>query len=117
MKLAIVGGRDFTDYTLFCKELAIVQSKWGLPEEVISGGARGADTLASRWAREHEIKLTVLKPHWDGNNNPKAGLDRNTDIINASTHVIAFPTKKSRGTWDSIRKAKAKSKELKVVKV
>jgi hypothetical protein len=37
---------------------------------------------------------------------------RNSDIINAATHVIAFPSAQSRGTRDAIRKAQAAGKPL-----
>jgi hypothetical protein len=45
----------------------------------------------------------------------KAGLLRNTDIINESTHVIAFPNDKGSGTQDSIRKAQKLGKIVKVI--
>jgi hypothetical protein len=65
---------------------------------VVSGGAKGADTMAEAWACKHRRPMTVLKPAWRTKNedgtmtyNPRAGLDRNTDIVAAATHVVAFP--------------------------
>lgn len=108
--VAIIGWRGFSDMSVLeetMKEFVVTYG--GLPQRVISGGAKGADTLAEQWARKHQIPILILKPKWrnaKGVYNPRAGLDRNTDIINEATHVVAFPSKKGRGTQDSIRKAK-----------
>lgn len=39
-------------------------AKHGMPELVVSGGAKGADTLGEQWARKHKIKVLILKPDW-----------------------------------------------------
>lgn len=114
MKLAIVGSRTFTDWPRFCLLLQEFVDQHGLPDEVISGGAKGADTMAEKWARLKKIKPTVLRPSWriKGVYNPRAGLDRNTDIVASCTHMIAFPSSKGSGTQDSIRKARKAGKIL-----
>ena len=63
MKLAIVGGRDFTDYALL---QYTVEHYYPLEmiSTIISGGARGADTLARRYAEENGITFTEYKPDW-----------------------------------------------------
>lgn len=55
MKLAIVGTRTFNDYELLCKRVNEMQC-YGVTE-VVSGGAKGADTLAERYAKENGSKL------------------------------------------------------------
>ena len=47
MKLAIIGSRDFLDYELLNQELKNYKDKITL---VVSGGAKGADTLGEKWA-------------------------------------------------------------------
>ena len=47
MKVIIAGSRDITDYSLVCR--AISESKFDITE-VISGTARGVDTLGEKWA-------------------------------------------------------------------
>jgi len=119
VKLAIVGGRDYTNYKEF-KDILRLYIKEKLmdknPDVIISGGAKGVDTMARNYANENNIKLNEFIPEWNtkGRN---AGLDRNTDIINESTHVLALPTPSSIGTYDSINKATKCKKILTVIKV
>lgn len=116
MKLAIVGGRDYKDYNKFKGIVDNFIEEYGTPIEIISGGASGVDTMAALYARENGIILTEFKPDW-AKYGKKAGILRNTDIINESTHVLALPTEKSVGTYDSINKAKKFDKILKVIHV
>ena len=109
MNLAIVGSRFFNNYNKF-KEIVdqyIVDN--GFPNKLVSGGAKGVDTMAERYAKEYDIPIEVFKPEWD-KLGKKAGIVRNTDIINNATHVLALPSKKSIGTFDSINKAKQQMK-------
>lgn len=62
MKVIIAGGRDFTDYEKLRK--AIAQSGW-LITEVVSGGAKGADSLGERWARENNIPVKKFPADWN----------------------------------------------------
>jgi hypothetical protein len=116
--LAIVGGRDYNDYNTF---KTIVDNyineitPESYPDFIVSGGAKGVDSLAENYALEHNISMKIYKPDWS--KGKRAGLERNTDIINISTHVLALPTKNSRGTYDSINKAKQQNKILKIVNV
>ena len=50
IKLAIVGSRDFTDYERFKEAVLQTLLNWNVNktdiEYIVSGGAKGADTLA-----------------------------------------------------------------------
>ena len=124
MKLAIVGWRSFTDKAVFDETLLNFVCEYGMPELVVSGGAKGADALGEAWATRHKVKLLVLKPDWNRLKGG-AGLERNTDIVAACTHMVAFPHdqgkrrdgKEKGGTQDSIRKAKALDKIVVIKKV
>ena len=111
MKLAIVGSRDFTDYGIMCEYL-----KKYSPSTVISGGARGADTLAERWARENNIPCTVYEADWE-RLGKAAGKIRNSDIVSAADRLIAFWDYVSPGTHDSIKKANKKGIPVEVVNI
>ena len=81
----------------------------------VTGCARGADSCCRELCEDtKEYKLaTVYKAKWnkkDGSKDPKAGFKRNTKIINhpGLSLVIAFWDNKSRGTKDSIDKARKK---------
>jgi len=44
-------------------------------------------------------------------------LVRNTLIIEDSDYVLALPSKDSKGTWDSIRKAQNLNKRVKIIQI
>lgn len=114
--LAIVGSRTFYDYPLLkqeCEEFIKLHGSC----TVISGGAPGADKLAEAFAEELGLPLEVIRPEWvkDGQYHGWAGFARNTEIVENATHVIAFWDKKSKGTKDTITKAKKSGKLYKLV--
>ena len=115
MKLGVVGSRLFVDYD-FLKEKILETIPLGEIDTIVSGGARGVDTLAERFADEFNLKKNIKKPDWDGIGK-YAALIRNTEIVENSDCVIAFPIKQSGGTWDTIRKARKAGKRVFVFEV
>ncbi|MDR1130525.1 MAG: DUF2493 domain-containing protein [Prevotellaceae bacterium] len=113
MKLAIIGSRKFADYERLRDEV-LKNFPVETIEAVVSGGAKGADTLAVQFAREYNIPLIEFLPEWESLGRT-AGYERNTLIINEADCVIAFPMKGSCGTWDSVRKAWALDKQVIIV--
>ncbi len=109
--LAIIGYRKFTDWSLFKETLKDYVIRYGMPTSIVSGGALGADSMAEKWAKRHKLPISILTPDWK-RHGKAAGPLRNTDIINACTHVVAFPHEKGKGTQDSIRKAIASGKKI-----
>lgn len=108
MRLGIIGSREFSDYDLLKKTLKQhwFCSQWGTwIKEVVSGGAKGADFLAARWAKENHIKLTEYIPDWE-KYGKRAGPIRNEDIVKNSDAVLAFWDGKSKGTGNSLSIAK-----------
>ena len=89
MNIAIVGGRDFSDYTLLKESLLAYISIYGVPDNIVSGGAKGADTLATQFATEMGIPLLVFKPDYQKYGRG-ATLVRNTQIIENAEVVFAF---------------------------
>ena len=81
----------------------------------MSGGAKGVDTLAERYADEHGKTKLIFKPDWSMGKG--AALARNTDIIESSDVILAFTTAESRGTHDSIRKAESRGIQVFVFNV
>ena len=64
MKLAIVGSRTFEDYGKMC---SFIEENYDVSEitHIVSGGARGADRLGERFAKEHGIQLITHPAEWD----------------------------------------------------
>jgi len=79
------------------------------------GGAKGADTLASIYAKEHNIPIIVYKPNWKKYGR-SAGIIRNKDIVNYCDKLVAFWDGKSKGTLNSINLSKKDDKLLEIVK-
>ena len=63
MKIAIIGSRTFNDYELVCK--TIKELKLETMTHMVSGGAKGADSLGERYAKEHNIPCIIYKPDWN----------------------------------------------------
>lgn len=112
-KLAIVGSRSFNDYNKLKDEILKNYDINNLTT-IISGGAKGTDTLAEQFAKEFNLELIVFKPDYKTYYR-SAPLQRNTLIINECESCIAFPTKDSKGTLDSIKKCKKQNKHLIVI--
>lgn len=108
MKIAIVGSRNFTNYE-FAKRflLEFIQQE----DVIISGGAKGADTIAEQFADELGNEKIIYKPDWD-KYGKSAGMIRNGKIVEDCDYVIAFWDNKSRGTADTIRKAQNLNKQV-----
>lgn len=111
MKLAIVGSRSFNNYSLFKQVMESLSDKI---EEIISGGADGADTLAGRYANENKIPLTIFQPNWD-KYKKSAGIIRNKQIVDRAQKVIAFWDGKSPGTKYTIEYAKSQKKDVQII--
>lgn len=111
VKIAIVGSRTFNDYD---KLKNFIQQVCRLEEldplAVISGGAKGADTLAAQYARENNLELVVFIPDWDKFGR-SAGFKRNIDIIDNCDVCFAFWDGKSRGTKHDIELCGQKGKK------
>lgn len=110
VRLAIVGGRDFQDYEFMKTKLAELGKKLQIVL-VVSGGARGADTLGERWADENGIPKNIFPALWD-KYGKSAGFRRNRDIVAGSDAVAAFWDGKSRGTENTIAIARAAGKPV-----
>ncbi len=106
MKVAVIGSRGLTinnlgDY---------------LPEgttEIISGGARGIDTVARNYALEHGIKLTEYLPEYE-KYSKAAPLKRNITIIENADIMLAFWDGNSRGTKFVIDECRKRNISLEV---
>jgi len=83
MKLAIVGGRDFSNYTLLQSEVCKLA-----PSEIVSGGAKGCDTLARNYAVENKLKITEFLPDY-AKYGRGAFIRLNADIV-AYSDMVCF---------------------------
>ncbi len=93
MKLvAVIGSRTFKAY----KMLEDVLDRHEI-DKIVSGGARGADALAARYAKERKIELLEILPDYYAHGH-QAPLERNKTIVHKADYIIAFWDGESRGT-------------------
>ena len=90
MKVAVIGSRS----------LEVPNLETYLPPdvtEIVSGGAKGVDSSARKYANDNGIKIVEFLPNYKqfGRGAP---LKRNLEIINYSDYVLAFWDGVSRGT-------------------
>lgn len=115
MNLAIVGSRTFEDE--FTIRAAIRRWMVLAPEGVtiVSGGARGADSLGEKIAKEFALPTIIHLPNWElfGRG---AGFRRNMLIVRDADVVLAFfaPGPRSKGTSHTVAEAKIKGKVVHV---
>lgn len=111
MRVLVCGGRDYNDYEKLRTEL----DQMGNISEIIHGGARGADTLAGRWAEENGIPCTRVNALWELYGK-SAGYRRNVEMLNLNPDVVlAFPGQK--GTAMMVKLAKEAKVEVIVVNI
>ena len=116
MRLAIVGGRDFNDYEKLLNIVAEHFEKWfelGVLE-IISGGANGVDALAKKLAKHQGLGYVEYPADWNKYGR-RAGYLRNQTIVDNCDMVLAFWDGQSRGTADTIEKAKRAMKPTFIV--
>lgn len=108
MKLAVVGSRKWAMPHIITKTLDDVY-----PDEIVTGGAEGADKFAEAWALLHHVPCKVFKPDWN-KYGKKAGALRNREIVDYCDFLVAFWDGRSRGTKISIEMAGKANKLLRV---
>ena len=114
LRLIVAGGRDFTDYAVLCRVLQDWLARHAVgPVIIISGHARGADTLGERFAREQGHGLEIYPADWESFGK-RAGFIRNSRMVAIADAAVAFWDGASHGTLDTIRKMRADNKPISV---
>lgn len=113
-KIVVCGSRTVTDYDLLKRTLDRLVDKNN--DTIISGGAKGVDQLAEKYAKENNISCEVIKADWK-NLGKSAGMRRNIVMINKANKVIAFWNGLSPGTNNSIDYAKKQNKLMEIIYV
>ena len=109
MTLAIIGSRN-------CPAVDIEEYLDEMPDAIVSGGAKGADTYAREFAIKKGIRLIEHLPDYSKYGRV-APLVRNRLIIDDCDKVLAFWDGKSRGTKQTIDYAESKGKPIKIIKI
>lgn len=107
MKLLIVGSRSIENFNL---------TEYIPPETelIISGGAKGMDTIAEKFADKYRISKLILRPRYDlyGKFAP---LKRNETMVDLADTVLVVWDGTSRGTKYTVDYAVKKNKRVIVI--
>lgn len=129
MKLGITGSRSITQFDFlpyffkrdpafraFCREHGMSRRRITV---VVSGGARGIDTIAAEAAEAAGLRSTVLLPDrekYPGKMIYRAYMERNRAIVDACDLLLAVWDGKSRGTRHTIDCARRQGRPVFVVR-
>ena len=121
MNIGIVGSRNFNNYDMLKAAVLKVLEEWIIKvqdvENIVSGGANGVDKLVEKFSDEFKINkilFPVTKEEWN-TYGKAAGPRRNIKIVNASTHLISFPSRNGSGTQSTISLAEKKGIPVKIL--
>ena len=113
-KVIIAGGRDFNNYTLLKETLdKLLINKTCV--EIVTGLARGADSLGRKYALDTNRKFKEFPANWE-HYGTMAGYQRNIQMAEYADAVVCFWDGKSRGTKHMIRIAGQYSLEVRIIK-
>lgn len=105
-RIIVCGCRNFSDKEKCFDSLEEILSSYK-EYEIVSGGAKGADSFGEEYAAAHDVKVTVFKPEWK-KYGKAAGPIRNKEMLDYASEdnpvVIAF--------WDG-KKQRDKGYDLK----
>jgi hypothetical protein len=114
-RVIIAGSRSFNDYTLLREHcLSVLQEKMKTHRVIIvSGHARGADSLGERFANELGLPFELHPAKWRLLGKA-AGMVRNAEMAKCSDALIAFWDGESRGTRHMINFARKRGLDISV---
>ena len=109
MKVLIAGPRtiDNIDISEYIPKDATV---------IISGGAKGIDTLAEMYADANNLEKIIIKPNYK-RYGKFAPLKRNEEMVDMADKIIIFWDGKSRGTHFTLKYALKSHKPVQVFSV
>lgn len=115
-RVIIAGSRSFKDYAVLqtaCDNL-LAKKKQTHHIVVVSGTAKGADTLGEQYASERGYTVERFPADWQ-RYGKAAGPVRNRRMADNADALIAFWDGHSTGTKDMIMKAKKKGLATRVI--
>lgn len=95
-KLMVCGSRTITDEKLVFSKL---DEYFALHKNlaILSGGARGVDSIGEKWANLHNVPIERFLPDWKKYGR-RAGIIRNKQMVEAADYVMIFWNGTSKGT-------------------
>jgi len=115
LRVIVAGSRDFNNYELLynkCENILYnIKSV-----EIVSGGAKGADSLGEKYAKEKGYKIKQFNADWNSLGK-SAGYIRNKEMAEYADALIAFWDGESKGTKHMINLANKNKLKVRVIYV
>lgn len=127
MKLIIFGDRAINNLAILEEAIAHFDIDLKKIKEIVSGEAKGADTLGEDLAARHKIKIKKFTPNWKditvegaivkensyGKYNAAAGGIRNQKMVDYADCGLALQTNgETNGTQDCIKRLQKANKPV-----
>ena len=112
MKVIVAGSRTIEDYDRVAE--AVDRSGYDVTE-LVSGTARGVDTLGERWAREHGVPVRRMPADWEEHGRA-AGPKRNAQMAAYGDALVAVWDGQSSGTRSMLKEAYKRDLEIYLVR-
>ena len=104
-RLLITGSRSWSDVAVIEREFEVVAEHEGANVMLVSGGAKGADTLCEQVAEKYGWVVERHLPDWSVGK--RAGFDRNKVMVDSGADFcLAFILDDSAGATQCSRIAK-----------
>lgn len=114
-KVIIAGTRDFNNYHLLKMKLDKILSNITDDIVIVSGKARGADTLGEKYAKEKGYQIAEFPADWEKFGR-SAGYKRNVQMAEYADACVCFWDGRSPGTKHMINIANQYKLQIRVVK-
>ena len=108
--------QDILKYADICQSVLEFVNALPAGSIVVSGGAKGVDSVAVGAAKSRGLKTVEHLPDYQ-NHAKMAPLVRNVLIVDDSDEIVAFPAPWSTGTWHAVNVARNKNKPVCVKKI
>jgi hypothetical protein len=113
-KLIIAGSREFNNYSFLKDKIDFLLKNVVEDVEIVSGAARGADTLGEQYARENNLNVKLFPADWSKGNS--AGFIRNEEMAKYANACVVFWMNNSKGTKHMIDLSQKHNLKLRIYK-
>jgi predicted Rossmann fold nucleotide-binding protein DprA/Smf involved in DNA uptake len=124
MRLAVCGSRTITEAAIVESAIYEAIEMYASQDEsvvIVSGGAKGVDTLAQKWAKDHKADFILFKPYHmidpSAEYSPKFFFARNKQIADNADVVVILWDGQSNGTKHMLDYCKKRKKTYMLTQV
>lgn len=117
-RVVCAGSRHMTDFDLLCRhmDLLLAEKRASHRIVIVSGQAKGADTLGEKYALSRGFEIARFPAMWDVFGK-SAGPVRNNLMLDYADAVVVFQYDNSRGSANMHKIASASGKPTRLIRI